>query len=83
MIIALERFEQVIDESGRLTLRASEFFEELTRITNLNAPLQGTGSPEGVLTAEIGQRYMDTAGAAGSVLYIKQSGSGDTGWKLV
>ena len=83
MIIALERYEAVVDRDGRLTLRATTFFEELTREINLNTPIQGTGSPETVITAEIGQRYMDTAGAAGSVLYIKQSGSAATGWKLV
>ncbi len=83
MIIALERNSQVIDKDGYLTLRAASFFEELTREVNLNTPLEGVGSPEGVLVAEKGQRYMDTTGAAGSVLYIKQSGVGKTGWKLV
>ncbi len=83
MITAIERFTDIVNKQGQLTLRGAEYLEELTRIVNLNTPLTGTGSPEGVITAEISQRYMDTAGAAGSVLYIKQSGAGSTGWKLV
>ena len=82
MITAIERTTQIIDNNGLLTQRAAVFFEELTRVTNLNTPIQGTGSPEGVIEAEIGQRYMDTAGIASNVLYIKQSGSGNTGWIL-
>ena len=82
MIIALSRAEQILNSEGTLTLRAAVFFEDLTRVVNLNTPIQGTGSPEGVLTAEISQMYMDTAGASESVLYIKQSGSGNTGWLL-
>lgn len=82
MIIPLERFSQIIDADGNLTLRAASFFEELTRETNLNTPIYGTGSPETVVTAEIGQRYVDTTAVAGSVLYIKKTGSGNTGWIL-
>lgn len=47
------------------------------------AELEGSGSPEGVITAEPRALYMDTAGTAGSILYIKQSGTGNTGWVLV
>ena len=37
----------------------------------------GSGSPEGVVTAPAGSIYLDTGGT----LYIKASGSGDTGWR--
>lgn len=37
----------------------------------------GAGSPEGVVAAPAGSIYLDTSG----VLYIKSSGSGDTGWR--
>ena len=83
MIIPLERYSSVIGEDGKLTLRAASFFEEITRQINLNTPIEGTGSPESVITASIGQRYLDTAGASENVLYIKQSGTGNTGWILV
>jgi len=38
----------------------------------------GAGSPEGVVTAEVGSLH--TATGAASVLYVKQSGFGNTGW---
>lgn len=40
----------------------------------------GAGSPENVVTAPPGSMYTDTGGGAGTTLYIKESGSGDTGW---
>lgn len=40
----------------------------------------GSGSPEGVVTADTGSLYCNTAGGAGTTLYVKQSGSGNTGW---
>lgn len=45
--------------------------------------LIGTGSPEGVVNAEPTRLYMDDAGSPGSVLYIKQTGTGNTGWIAV
>lgn len=82
MLINFERFEDIATEEGKPTLRFSEFLREMTRAVNLNTPLTGTGSPEGVLTAEPTQRYMDTTGASEAVLYIKQTGTGNTGWIL-
>ena len=40
----------------------------------------GSGSPEGVITAPIGCLYSRTDGGAGSSLYVKESGTGNTGW---
>ena len=40
----------------------------------------GTGSPEGVVTAEPGSLYCNSSGGASTTLYVKQSGSGNTGW---
>lgn len=40
----------------------------------------GTGSPEGVVTAPIGSLYTRTDGVPGSTLYVKESGTGATGW---
>lgn len=42
--------------------------------------LRGTGSPEGAVTATVGTIYQRTNGGAGTVLYLKESGSGNTGW---
>ena len=40
----------------------------------------GTGSPETVVTAPVGSLYLRTDGGAGTSLYVKESGSGNTGW---
>jgi len=40
----------------------------------------GSGSPEGVLTAAIGSIYLRSDGGAGTSFYVKESGSGNTGW---
>ena len=41
---------------------------------------RGTGSPEGVETANVGSIFLRTDGAAGTVEYRKESGTGNTGW---
>lgn len=43
-------------------------------------PLTGTGSPEGVVTAAKGTLFLRTDGGAGTTLYVKESGAGNTGW---
>ena len=40
----------------------------------------GTGSPEGVVAAPVGTEYRRRDGGAGTSIYIKESGSGNTGW---
>lgn len=42
--------------------------------------LTGTGSPESVVAAPVGSTYRRTDGGAGTTLYVKESGSGSTGW---
>lgn len=39
-----------------------------------------TGSPEGVVSAGIGTLYRRLDGGAGTTLYVKESGTGSTGW---
>jgi hypothetical protein len=40
----------------------------------------GSGSPESVVTAPTGATYHRTDGGSGSSYYVKESGSGATGW---
>jgi hypothetical protein len=40
----------------------------------------GSGSPEGNVTAPIASLYTNTAGGASTTLYVKTSGTGNTGW---
>lgn len=40
----------------------------------------GTGSPQGVVTADVGSTYRRTDGGVGTTLYRKETGTGNTGW---
>lgn len=40
----------------------------------------GTGTPEGAITADIGSVFHRTDGGSSTTLYVKESGSGNTGW---
>ena len=40
----------------------------------------GLGSPEGTMTGPPGSLYLNAAGSAGTSLYVKESGTGNTGW---
>lgn len=40
----------------------------------------GTGSPEGVVTAKVGSIWLRKDGGAATSFYVKESGTGNTGW---
>jgi hypothetical protein len=40
----------------------------------------GSGSPEGVVSAAVGSTFRRADGGASTSLYVKESGSGNTGW---
>ena len=40
----------------------------------------GAGSPEGIVSAPVGSLWTRTDGAANATLYVKESGTGATGW---
>lgn len=53
----------------------------LQAITNLLVYVRsGTGTPEGVVTANVGSIYLRTDGGTSTTLYVKESGTGNTGW---
>lgn len=77
--------KQFSDEKGMLTQQSLNWTEEMTIQAQR---VFGTGSPEGVITAEQGVLYVDLDAGTGSVLYVKRDGSdgaGDRskGWILV
>lgn len=55
---------------------------KITFGSGATAPLiwSGTGTPEGVVTAPTGSVFLRTDGGAGSSYYVKESGTGNTGW---
>jgi len=59
--------------------QSATFFGSLT----LNAGpkiLAGSGTPEGSATAPVGSTYQRTDGGSGTSFYVKESGTGNTGW---
>ena len=40
----------------------------------------GYGTPEAAVVAEIGSIYLRTDGGASTSFYVKESGTGNTGW---
>lgn len=50
---------------------------------NVGQEIRGTGSPEGRITAEIGTTYVDVNVTNGALKWIKESGNGNTGWKVL
>lgn len=42
--------------------------------------IYGTGTPEGVEAAPVGSQFWRRNGGAGTTLYVKESGTGNTGW---
>ncbi len=42
--------------------------------------LSGLGSPEGEVAAPVGTLYRRLDGGANTTLYVKESGTGNTGW---
>ena len=51
-----------------------------TGIIAVERVISGPGAPEGAVTAGQGTLYLRTDGGASTTLYVKESGSGNTGW---
>ena len=45
-------------------------------------PIEGSGSPEGVITANKGRFYIDRDGAQGERFYMKTTNGNNTGWEF-
>jgi hypothetical protein len=58
----------------------NDFVDDHIRVTTGIAWFSGAGSPEGVVAAPVGSLYSDTEGGEDSTLYVKESGTGNTGW---
>lgn len=65
-------------DSSRTSFWKSGQFQFLTT----TGPIEkwGAGTPEGAVTAVVGSVFHRTDGGAGTCLYIKESGTGNTGW---
>lgn len=51
-----------------------------TGVIRVPRVIEGTGTPEAAVTASVGTLYLRTDGGASTTLYVKESGTGNTGW---
>jgi len=83
MIIAPDRTRAIVKEDGTMQNTFAIFTLEVSKLSLII----GTGSPEGVVIAEQGQEYMDDAGTASAIKYIKRdadiAGDKSLGWILI
>ena len=82
-IIPPNPVQPVSTVDGRMMQQYRTWTQQVSR----SFPVIGSGSPENVVEAEQGQLYMDTAGTAGNILYVKRdadvAGDRTQGWILV
>lgn len=69
--------ERLLDGPGDAQSVAAHGARHATRY------FEGIGSPEGVVQAAVGARYIDTAATNGAIEWIKASGATSAGWKVV
>jgi hypothetical protein len=55
-------------------------YSDYIYFNNNNVITSGTGTPEGALAAPVGSLFLRTDGGTGTTLYIKETGTGTTGW---
>jgi hypothetical protein len=83
MIIAPDPSRAIVKENGTM----QDVYRIFTSMVALLDILNGTGSPEGVVEATQRRFYMDDAGTAGAIVYIKRDadigGDKTQGWILI
>lgn len=71
---------QVYDGAGNLVTAVSFKKNAMFLAADTVRIWTGTGSPEGAVTAPVGSTYHRTDGGTSTSFYVKESGSGNTGW---
>ena len=66
-----------IQESGLATDQMRGWMDSITDLVDFLEILEGSGTPEGSVTAARRKQYLDTVG---NILYIKTTQTGNTGW---
>lgn len=71
----------VLDSNADATVAgASVAFQAPTLAPHIRS---GSGTPEGAIVAPIGSTFSRSDGGASTSIYVKESGSGNTGWRAV
>ena len=82
-IIPPNQTQRIVNDNGEMEQVFRTWTQSITRLDLII----GTGSPEGVVSAIQGREYMDDAGTAGAIMYVKRDagigGDDSQGWILV
>jgi hypothetical protein len=62
------------------TFTAAQTFPAAGIVLGTVKVMSGADTPEGAVTAPVGSLFLRTNGGAGTCLYVKESGTGNTGW---
>lgn len=73
----------ILTRSGATSISVYEIRADRVRLNNGPEIITGTGSPEGVVTAVKGSQFLRTDSAESTAMYIKQTTTGNTGWKAL
>jgi len=77
-------YVNLLGDLGQATARWSQLFGFQVNLgdTSTNGIIitTGVGPPEGSVTANMGSLYLNRSGGASTTLYVKTSGTGNTGW---
>lgn len=82
LIITCDGSKSQIQGIFNSSLKFSIYSDSSTQYFELSGGqiIRGSGSPEGVVTANVGSLFIRSDGGAGTALYVKESGAGNTGW---
>ena len=74
--------QQPVNTGGLMDRTWLNFFQKLALLLSgyESGFLSGTGTPEAVVVAPVGTLFRRTDGGASTTLYVKESGTGNTGW---
>jgi hypothetical protein len=76
----------IVDKNGNMTNEMFAWIEEATTRINNAAPLDGTGTPEASVIADVGRWYVDKGASVGAGIYYKEldniTGDRSKGWVL-
>jgi len=65
---------------GNVSDADTSYRRDYLDVTNNIVDFMGAGTPEGVFSAGVGSIFRRTDGGASTTLYVKQTGTGNTGW---
>lgn len=84
MIVTPHKQSEIVrsDRIGEQTMLS--WIDQVTEALNFMEPLEGSGSPEGVVKAKKHKQYFNTTGSPGSFYYRKTTDASlNTGWVAI